>query len=217
MPEWVIAILSALVALILREMYEWLRRPRLVIDFEKWIGIKPRIVDFSLGERVMDIESKARYLRLKVYNIGRKPALACEAKVAVFSEECEELAVQPLHWARRDPKLYKTLEQIYASIHLNPRDNELLDVLELNYDVDINTKKPGDLSPGCCLETLSPYSIMLERDTTYQLEITVYASNAISKPFAFTVCWDGTLDGIESAFKKLKRIKKRDKIDLETT
>ncbi len=140
MPEWTIAIFSALAALMLREAYEWLRRPRIKIGFEKRIGTNSHTVDFSLGEDVMGIDSRARFLRLRAYNTGKKPALNCEAKVDVVLMEDGDTAVQLLHWARRDFKLYKTLDQIYVPIHINSRDNELLDVLELDYNVDIETK-----------------------------------------------------------------------------
>jgi hypothetical protein len=202
MPEWVIAILSALAALLLKEAYEWLTRPRIKIDIEKLIGRSPHVVDFSLGEQVMGIESKARFLRLRVYNLGKKPASNCEAKVVVLLEEDKDTAVQALHWARRDPKLYTSLDQIYAPIHINSRDNELLDVLELNYNVDIDAQEIKDLSPDKCIETVSPYSIMLERNKTYQLETTIYANNALSKPFRFQVKWDGTVEGFDKAITK---------------
>ena len=212
MLEWVINIFSAIggaiIALLGGILVSWLRRPKLEIDFEKLMGASPRIVDFSLGEHILGIESKARFLRLRVYNVGRKPALNCEAKVVVLLEEDKDTAVQTLHWARRDPKLYTGLDQIYAPIHINSRDNELLDVLELNYNVDIDTQGIKDLSPDDCIETVSPYSIMLERNKTYQLETTVYANNAISKPFRFQVKWDGTVEGFNKAFKKVRNFPK---------
>lgn len=202
MPEWVIATLSAFVALILREGYEWFRRPRIKTDFESWIGINPWLVDFSLGEKVMGIMDKSRCLRLRIHNAGKKPALDCEAKVEVYDKDGGDSAVQSLHWTRRDPRLYKTLDQIYAPIHLNPKDNELLDVLELNYRVDIDTNEVMNIPEDSCLETLSPYSIMLKRGKVYQLTITIYASNTVSKPFVFSVFWDGTLEGFDKAVSK---------------
>jgi hypothetical protein len=204
--SWGIPLLSAIggaaVVLVGREFIEWIKSPRLKIDFENWIDARPRIRDFSFGEKVLGIEHKGRRLRLKVYNMGKKPALNCEAKVVVTLIEDKDTGVQTLHWTRRDPKLYETLERIYAPIHLNSRDNESLDVLELTYDVDKDKQRLTDLSPDACIETISPYSIMLERNKTYQLEITVYANNAISKPFRFQVNWDGTVEGFNTAFNK---------------
>ena len=198
MPEWVIPFLTAIggaaIAITIRESIEWCRRPKLEINFEAWSGANPRLADFSLGEKVMGIMDRSRYLRLLIHNTGRKLALDCEAKVVVCDKEDNDSAVQSLHWSRRDPRIYKTLDQIYAPIPLNPRDNELLDVLELNYQVDIDTNELMNLPENRCIETISPYSIMLEKDKIYSLEVTIFASNATSKPFRFKIHWDGTIE-----------------------
>jgi hypothetical protein len=202
MPEWAIAILSALAALMLREVYEWFRRPRLKIDFEEYEGQKPYILDLFLESesKIAGLTNKAKFLRLDVHNAGRKPAMDCEAKMVIFKTGKRESFTPSVHWSRRDPAVYKTLDQIYAPIHLNRGDHEPVDLFMLHY----HPEEP-ELGPGACIQSMSPRAFRFERNTVYHIKVTVYASNTISKPFTLKLYWDGTLEGFDKAVHKVEK------------
>ena len=201
MPHWAIALLSAAAASVLttlfREVVACLRQPKLKLDFEECDGRKPYVLDQFWGLRIAGKTSKVKFLRLNVRNDGRKPALNCEAKMVVLKAEKKEPLKPLIHWSRRDPAVYKTLDQIYAPIHLNKRDEETLDLLIPPY-------YPEDqgIGPGATIQTLSPKEYHFQRNVNYQIEVTVYASNTISKMFALKLCWDGTLEGFDKAVEK---------------
>lgn len=201
MPDWAIAILIAVLTaaatLLLRESVEWLRRPNLKIDFEERDGHKPYILDLFLERQGLDKSNKAKFLRLNVRNTGRKPAMDCEAKMVIVTEGTRETFAPSMHWARRDPPLYKTPDQIYAPIHLNRKDEEPLDIFKLPY-----CPEEHGLGPGVCIGSMSYREFPFKRNITYLLKVTVYASNTISKPFTFRLCWDGTLEGFDKAVSK---------------
>ena len=141
--------------------------------------------------------SKAKFLRLNVRNDGRKPALNCEAKMVVLKEEKKEPLKPLIHWSRRDPVVYKTLDQIYAPIHLNKSDEETLDLLMLTY-----CPEDDGIEPGATICTVSLKEYPFQRDVNYHMKVTVYASNTISKTFVLKLCWDGTLEGFDKAVEK---------------
>ena len=110
MTEWISNLLSAIggvvVALLGRVLIEWFRQTRLEIDFEERAGQKPYTPDYNneTMKTAGDVH-RIRYLRLKVCNKGKKPAMDCEAKLELNVEKGEINKVA-LHWSRRDPALY---------------------------------------------------------------------------------------------------------------
>jgi len=196
MPEWIVAILSALAALILREVYEWLRRPRFEIDFEEHDKRKPCILDLQTAPQISNLPSKAKFIRLVAHNKGRKPAMDCEAKMVITVGENREPVTPILHWSRRNSIVYETPERIYAPLHVNRADKEQLDLFQLSYE-------PGmAIGLGACIESASALPYQFERDITYNIAVTIYARNTVSKPFLFTLRWDGTLEGFDNAVTK---------------
>ena len=190
------AIIGAAAALFLREVWEHWRRPRLTVDFEERDKQKPYILDLTIGPRISNVPSKAKFIRLVVHNNGRKPAMDCEAKMVIIKGEDRETLTPVLHWARRDHIIYETPERIYAPIHVNRADEEPLDLFSLPYE-------PGkSLGPGAWIESMSARPYQFERNTTYRIQVTVYGNNTVSKPFQFTLHWDGTLEGFDNAFMK---------------
>ena len=214
MPEWVIAILSALVALILREAYEWLKRPRFEIDFEKRGGQKPYTPDYNdKGMQTAGNLHRIRCLRLTVRNKGKKPAIDCEAKLEISVESgSEEIQKVALHWSRRDPALYSAYqdgllsivnpEKVFAPISLNIDDEETVAVFCLHYS--FSTVPDTDQSPRflSVIENASLRQLQLQAKTKYYCKVTIYSSSANPKSFSFVTCWDGTLEGFTKAFAK---------------
>jgi hypothetical protein len=195
-----IAIITAAAAVLFRELFEYLRRPKLKIDFEEYEGQKPYILDLFLESetKIAGLTNKAKFLRLDVHNAGRKPAMDCEAKMVIFKTGKRESFTPSVHWTRRDPAVYKTLDQIYAPMHLNRGDHEPVDLFMLPY----HPEEP-ELGPGACIQSMSPRVFRFERDTAYHIKVTVYASNTISQPFTLKLYWDGTLEGFDKAFQKV--------------
>ena len=79
------AIGGALITLATRELLDYYKRPRLVIEFETRGKIRPYITDVNDFIAAAKGTSKGiyriKYLRLKVHNKGRKFAQNCEAKL----------------------------------------------------------------------------------------------------------------------------------------
>jgi len=207
MNEWVIPLLSAIagagVAVGIRELVEWLRKPNLKIDFEEHEGQKPYILDLFLESVVTGAfeREKAKFLRLNVRNAGRKPAMNCEAKMVLLKNGSKEPLRLSLHWSRRDPATYKTLDEIYKPIHLNARDEEPVDLLMLHYCLrePLDYLREDSIVTGKFITSMSPREYSFERNTAYRIQVTVYASNTISKPFNLKLYWDGTLEGFNGA------------------
>jgi hypothetical protein len=169
----------------------------LVIDFEEYDNQKPYILDLFMGRMDLTKSNRAKFLRLIVRNIGRSPAMDCEAKMVILKDGKKEIFAPSMHWARRDPILHETIDQIYAPIHLNRSDEESLDILTLTYHPE-----ESELGPGACIESMSHKAFTFERNTTYSLKVTIYANNTVSKPLIFTLRWDGTLKGFDNAVQK---------------
>jgi hypothetical protein len=201
MESWVIPILTAIggaaVALIGRVSIEWFKRPRFKIDFEEYDNQKPYILDLFMGRMDFTKSNRAKFLRLIVHNIGRTPAMDCEAKMVILKNGEKETFAPSMHWGRRDPELYCEPNQIYAPIHINRSDDEPLDIFTLPY----HPEEP-ELGVGVCIKSVSHRALSFERNATYLLKVTVYASNTISKPFVFTLLWDGTVQGFDNAVSK---------------
>jgi len=220
MQSWIIPLITAIgggaVAIISRELIEWCKRPRFDIDFEKRAGRKPYIPDYN--DEAMQTAGnvhRIKYLRLKVRNKGKKPAMDCEAKLELFVEnESEEINKVALHWSRRDPALYSEYrdggalspidpEKVFAPISLNINDEETVDVMNLTYYYSILPN--ADHSPHfpSTMESTSLRKLQLNSNTTYSAKVTIYSSNAMPKSFKFKVNWDGTLEGFNKAFTKV--------------
>jgi len=205
MPDWALALLSAVAASILtiliREGIEWFNRPRLKIDFEEVEGQKPYILDlrWESDKTVLGSNPRVKYIRLNVHNAGRKPALDCEAKLVIFMCGKRVPVVPIIHWSRRDYLVYTTLDQQYAPIHLNRNDNETLELLRLQYFAE-----ETELPPGAMIQSVSSRHHFFKRNVSYLIQVTVYANNAISKPFSLELNWDGTLAGLHQAVSKVE-------------
>jgi hypothetical protein len=213
MESWVIPLITAIggagVALIGREFIEWSKRPNLNIDFEERAGQKPYTPDYNneAMQTAGDVH-RIRYLRLKVRNKGKKPAMDCEAKLEISVESGETNKVA-LHWSRRDPALYSKSryivessadpEKIFAPINLNIDDEETVDVLCLRYYYSALANT--DHSPHFPnIESVSLRQLELSANITFFAKVTIYSSNTIPKSFKFKMNWDGTLEGFSKAF-----------------
>jgi hypothetical protein len=219
MPEWLISLISVIVGAAIgiggTELVQFLKRPKLEIDFEKRGKQKPYIPDYNDETlSASGLTFRVRYLRLIIRNIGKTPALDCEPKLEIFVENENEPASKTiLHWSRRDPALYsqygegRTLlsvepEKVYAQISLNLNDEETVDVFRLGYS--FSTIPNTDLTPRAYpqIESVSLRQLVVYPKSKYHCKVTVYASNTKPKSFEFKVNWDGTLDGFNKAFTK---------------
>jgi len=214
METWAIplatAVGGAVVVLLLREFFEWYKRPRFEIDFEEREGQKLYTPDYNNeAMQTAGDTHRIKYLRLIVQNKGKKPAMDCEAKLEI-SVEGGEINKVALHWSRRDPALYSKYqygsgasddpEKFFAPISLNINDEEPVDVLSLNYHY--STLPNADHSPHFIshLESVSLRQLQLEAKTAFAAKVTVYSSNTMPRSFKFKINWDGTLEGFNKAF-----------------
>jgi hypothetical protein len=208
--SWGIPLLSAIggaaVALIGRELIELFKSPRLIIDFERSENEYPLIQNYN-DESVIasGITFRILYLRLVISNKGRSTANDCEAKLELISTQRKTRYRKSLHWSKRDPRIYKSLDLIYAPINLNRNDEETVDILQLQYSQGNTDPEPR---PNPHIETVSPSTLWLYKDEEYYIKITIYARNTTSKPFYFKVEWDGTIQGFYKAFTKIKKFPK---------
>ena len=181
---------GATIAVLIREFIGWCRRPKLRIGFEAHGPEKSRVLDLPIPNST----GRAKFLRVTVRNLGRSPAGDSEGKMVIDRQRNTEAHIPVLHWARRNEAVYVTPERIYAPVHINRSDEEPLDLLRLSYE-------PGQpLDAQACIESVSAPPYEFERDTPYDLRVTVYARNAVSKPFGLKVKWNGTVEGFEEAF-----------------
>jgi hypothetical protein len=211
MEEWNISIFSALFAAILtlciREFIEWLKSPRLRIDFERSKNEYPLIQDYNDESMIATVDTTFRiqYLRLVVSNKGNSTANDCEAKLELRPTKRKDRYIKSLHWSKRDPRIYESLDQIYSPISLNRNDEETVDILQLQYSHKSSEPEPR---PNLHIDTVSPSALWLYKDEEYYIKITIYASNTTSQPFYFKVNWDGTVEGFSKAFKQVRNFPK---------
>jgi hypothetical protein len=152
MPEWLISLVSVVVGAAIgiggTKLVQFLKRPKLVIDFEEKAGKKPYVPDYNNESMTSaGYTHRIKCLRLIVHNKGHKPAIDCEAKLEVYVEEAgEDIHTITLHWSRRDPALYSEYgeggvlvstnqEKVYTPISLNIHDREPVDVFQLPYHI----------------------------------------------------------------------------------
>lgn len=214
MNAWVIPLLTAIggagVALAGQQFFEWYRRPRLAIGFEE-SDDKPTIADLNDVplNPVAGYNYKAKCFRLRVRNVGRKPAIGCEAKLELWPAGKKPSIINRVvvRWARRDPILYRdgnstvdNAEKIFAPLDLNIHDEELLSVFRLPYI--ISTRPGTGLSPSATsgIESESLWHLAPGSNGEYQCRVTVYSGTASPASFGFKVCWNGTLEGFDTAF-----------------
>lgn len=216
MTNWLIPIIAAFgaafITLLGREIIEWYRRPRLEIDFEEEYGEKPVILDLYDDNQIMlGYQQRYKCFRLVVTNKGKKPSLSCEAKLEVRVAEGKKRVTNVvfLHWARRDPILYREDttpfdkgEKIFAPIDLSVGDDEPLDVFRLSYH--FSTTPDTDLSPKYkkSFESISHRELVLQPNAEYLCKVTIYCSSTSPKVFLFKVNWDGTVENFRNAFRK---------------
>ena len=210
MESWIINLLSAIggavIALIGRESIEWFKRPRLSIDFERSKDEYPLTVDYN-DESLKAIGTSFRivFLRLNVINKGKTTAYDCDAKMELIETRQKNRYRKSLHWSKRDQRIYQSLDQIYSPINLNRNDEETVDVLQLSYSYTNSDPQP---IPNPHIETVSPGVLQLGRDIVFFIKVIIYARNTTSRPFYFKVNWDGTIEGFNKAFTKLRNIPK---------
>ena len=157
MDSWLINLLSAIggagIALLGKEFIEWLKRPRLEIDFEESKGEKPHIADFndyiSAATGGSGNTYRVKYLRLKVNNKRKLPAFNCEAKLEITHTDKHPVYSDSkiLHWARRHDLLYTTgldaktpvqdIEKSYSPVDINSNNFEFLEVLKIQYHYSV--------------------------------------------------------------------------------
>lgn len=219
MPEWLISLISVIVGSIIgitgTELLQWWKRPKFKIDFEEGEGRKPWTPDYNSDYTLAagDI-NRTRYFRLAVRNIGKKPAMNCEAKIETSFdiENTITRVVTALHWSRRDPALYwksgtsklgfseNVSEKVFAPIDLNIDDQETVDVFRLPYHFSTLPRVNHTPQFINSIESVSLRPIVLQPNTTYNCKVTVYATNTNPESFTFQVSWDGTLEGFNKAF-----------------
>ncbi|MCJ7426601.1 MAG: hypothetical protein MUO17_05685 [Dehalococcoidales bacterium] len=207
---WWIPIISAFVgasiALIGKEIFEWYKRPRLVIDFERSKDEYPLIEDYNdESTKAAGTSFRIKFLRLIALNKGKTTAYDCDAKMELIETRRKTHYRKSLHWSKRDPRIYKSLDQIYSPINLNRNDEEPVDVLQLQYSSTTTDPQPR---PHLYIETVSPAVLQLQSNMDFFIKVTIYARNTTSKPFYFKVNWDGTIEGFNKAFTKLNNIPK---------
>jgi hypothetical protein len=190
---------GAAAVLICRELIAWYRRPRLVVDFERTKNEYPLTQNYN--DAIMGgngTSFRIIFLHLNVINKGKTTAYDCEAKMDLIATKSNNKSRAPLHWSKLSPAMYKSIEQLYTPINLNRNDNEIIDVLRLQY---INLD-----SDPLHIETYSPSGFWLSSNQDYYVKVTVYARNTTSQPFCFKVNWDGTIQGFSKAFTKIRSI-----------
>jgi len=219
MPEWLISLMSVIVGAAIgitgTELVQFLKRPRLEIDFEERGKQKPYIPDYNdkTWHAASEYTYRIKYLRLIVRNIGKKPAVNCEAKLELLPDGVQDSANKvALHWSRNDPELYSKYEggilvsqdkeKIFAPISLNKDDEEIVDVFQLDYHFSTKPETDHSLKSKPYIETVSPRQLILQPNSVYDCKVTVYASNTNPKSFEFKVNWDGTMEGFNKAFTK---------------
>ncbi len=210
MDEWLLSLISVIVGAIIglggKEIVDLIKRPILNIDFEERDGIKPHIEVLNEDSlKSPGMYSPTAFLRLSVLNKGKSTARDCEAKIELFMPKRNEHYKNPLHWARQDPRIYKSLDKVFSPITLNRNDDEIVDVLVLKSSDKDPDPEP---SPAVNIETYSPGVLLLQKNEDHYIKVTVYASNTTSKPFFFKVNWDGTVQGFFKAFERVDKFPK---------
>jgi len=191
--ETVLAALGGAVASVaVREVWAWLRAPALALDFEKFGTKKPYVHELrDTSNAAKPVLTK--FVRLAVSNVGGEAAHNCEAKLEVWKDGRLDPAIVLLHWARRDPAVYTSLEAAYAPVTINRDGREAVDILTL-----------AQGSPE--IQSYSPRPFLLNAHQNYELRVTVTGSNVGAKTFAFYTNWDGTWDGLDSSLRSQGRL-----------
>jgi len=209
---------GAILTLIGSWFVEWIKRPKLKIDFEERQGIKPYIIELDdhIGIVIHRASSsRNKYLRLRVKNVGRQLAKRCEAKISIeVAEKNAQVSNSYLHWARRDLLLYTTgldisqpktsYEKAFEPIDINRGEEEYLEVLKMNYWYTGN-RLPDTIKPDFESSSIPDIALIIQPNTKYVIKVTVYSSNAkpVCKNF-FLEKWDGTINGFGANIVKPK-------------
>lgn len=203
MVDWASSIFSglggAILALIGKLVIDWRNNPRLTIDFER--DQNGNIVTQDYNSMIMGKEaSTSRYLflHLLVANKGKNTAYDCDAKMELIATWPRfNVYSDIIHWSKRAPKIYKTPDQLFSPINLNPNDKETVDAIIVE-DVDGHHPLPY-------MQTYSE-KLQLHSNHDFFVKVTIYARNATSKPLMFRVNWDGTVAGFNKAFTQVKEL-----------
>ncbi len=183
---------GAAASVAVRELWAWWRAPALVLDFEDFSGKKPYV--HKLHDATIPTQPNAtKFFRLAVSNEGSEAAQNCEAKLEVWRNGQLDPAIVLLHWARRDPAVYVSLETAYAPVSINREGREAVDVLTLRQG-----------SPS--IRSYSPRPFVFEAHQNYELRVTVSGSNVRPATFAFHLNWDGTWDCFETSLRSQRRL-----------
>jgi len=162
------------------------RRPHLEIDFKECNKIKPYI-DIQSGTNFF-YEPTSKFLRMVIKNSGRTPATYCEAKLTITMDCTEKPFHGILHWVKRDPLIFNSLDDLFAPITINAMDSEELDLLRLR----INADK---------IETVTDRIIFIEPRRTFLLKVSVLTGIGNNPTKTFAIKWDGTYDGFDKCIK----------------
>lgn len=216
MSDWVSNLISALggaiIALIGKEYLEWLKRPKLKIDFEEKDNKKIYISNINSQEWHSERgikEGGRKILRIYVKNIGLSVAYNCTAKIELNNLDDKRLdSSVRLGWIPTEIPTHEIKElmgsaRLTESIILKRNDIEYLDFFHLKYYRD----QPDS---GFHLEQrigIMPFGMIgIQPNIRYKVKVTIFSTNAKPTDFNFNIYWDGTLDGFDKAFSKTKGV-----------
>ena len=179
------ALFGAVAAIGVRELVVWIRLPRFAADFESFGGKKPYFHQLTLLRPPLP-SGLARFLRVTVFNIGGSAARDCEAKLEVWRKGELDPVVAILHWARRDPGIYSSLDAIYTPVTINKGGQEALDLLVLEKGSPV-------------IRSESPRRYEFDPKVPYTLRVTISGSNTSPLSFVFFLQWDGSWDRFDQS------------------
>ncbi len=207
---WWIPLLSAIggaiIALIGKEITDWVRRPRLNTDFEKRGKLYPFI--FNIQENYVTREgdlmsSKGKkYIRLCVFNKGKSTAFGCEIKLEIRNVNKSDIERPTiLKWTRTEPRLHEKNTYSQESITINRDDKEFFNLAHLSFT---KSKNVTENKTDSWVSIEDPdNSFFIGKNIHYQIKTTVSSNNAEPSIFFMNIYWDGTEEGFDKAFTKV--------------
>jgi hypothetical protein len=180
------AFLGGSVAIILRELIDWIRQPELQLSLDL-----STLKDFRQEDQYGKVIGWSKFVRLKVHNNGLRAANHCEAKIEPLDEEGKSLFDPSiLHWVRKYAAVFPRLEDQYVPITVNRADHEFLDVFFISRSQD------PPYVVGVQTYSHRPYYLSPNKD--YRLKVTVFSGNARAKSMTISFRWDGTWAGFNA-------------------
>lgn len=95
-----------------------------------------------------------------------------------------------LHWVRRYPPIYKTLDEVYVPITINVKDQEYLDVVYITA-----TQSVEIILTNIKVTTYSHRTVYIKSEKTYFFKVTIFSRNADPKSKTLRFQWNGTWEG----------------------